>query len=227
SDRPRGTTDSGVDRGTAVAQPGRARRHAAPRGARAPGGAPGRVPRSGGRHDEPAVGSGRLRRRGRGSAGTVRVRVRRRGHRELLDQATGPVRVPVTPGLGRARDPAGRAGVRERARPGYRGATRAARFCGDLPRRDGGGRLVDRADGQRPRRRPGRDGVSAGDADVAEAFLSSSAAWPSALCMSGSPSIRASSRVRSSPATARTSLVATPPRAPLATTSWWRAYAAI
>src|SRR5439155_11808283 len=226
-DRSRRTTDPGADRGTLVAEPGRARRPAAPRRTRAPGGAPGGVPGSGGRHGEPAVGSGRLRRRGRGAAGPVRVGVRRRLHGGLLDQATGPLHVPVTPGLARTGDPAGRAGVRERARPGHGAATAATRFCDDLPRRHGGTRLFDRADGQRPRRRAGRDGVSAGAADVAEAFLSSSAAWPRALSMSGSPSIRASSRVRASPATVRTSLVATPPRAPLATTSWWRAYAAI
>src|SRR6266508_1349149 len=45
--------------------------------------------------------------------------------------------------------------------------------------------------------------------------------------MSASPSMRASSRIRASPAATSTSLAATPPFAPFATTTWWSAYAAI
>src|SRR2546426_11188665 len=144
--------------------------------------------------------------------------------RSLL-QAARSLRVSIAAGLGRPRDSHGIRDAGQRARRGHRTTLAPPRLCDDVSHAGGRGRVLDRADRQRRWARPSGDDLSAGAAGDTEAFLSSSAAWLRAVRISGSPSMRASSRVRASPVTTWTSLVAIPPRAPLATTRWGLAYA--
>src|SRR5438309_533469 len=217
---PRRTADAGAIGRTALAQCGRPRGDAAAGDAGAPGRAVGRVSGSGRGHRGPAVGSWRLRGSVCRAAGAPRAGIRGRGHGGLLLEAARSLRVSIAAGLGRPRDSHGIRDAGQRARRGHRTTLAPPRLCDDVSHAGGRGRVLDRADRQRRWARPGGDDLSAGAAGDTEAFLSSSAAWLRAVRISGSPSMRASSRVRASPVTTWTSLVAIPPRAPLATTRW-------
>src|SRR3989442_2084650 len=221
----RSTPGAGVDRREpAVAQPRDPRRYPATGDAGATRGAVRHDPRPDRRHHRAAMGSGGLRRRGLRTFVSLGAPIRGGSDGGLLDQAAGPLRVPLDAGLPGPGFPARRADAGGAAGAGHVRATPAAGGGADVRRAQRRRRVFDRADRQRRERwgggDAGGDGVPDRAADFAEAVLSSSSAWRSAVAMSGSPSMRASSRVRASPVASCTSLVATPRFAPLATTRW-------